>query len=73
MPYEREGPVLRSLVLFGGHGSVGLLPLFPARSSGGGNEPEDQRLSDLPFQVSLYVEYEPGGVGRFGSSGNIFR
>lgn len=25
MPYEREGPVLRSLVLFGGHGSVGLL------------------------------------------------
>lgn len=36
MPYEREGPVLRSLVLFGGHGSVGLLPLFPARSSGGG-------------------------------------
>ena len=48
MPYEREGPVLRSLVLFGGHGSVGLLPLFPVRSSGGGNEPEDQRLSDLP-------------------------
>lgn len=36
MPYEREGPVLRSLVLFGGHGSVGLLPLFSARSSGGG-------------------------------------